>query len=268
MQHNLIMSFVFHFYILIRLNEPFTWRTEMWEPFKMRLIWGLQSWTLLTRIITGNRIHPSFALTPARCHTATQHPKGTLPLRIMRYFLRKSGFYFLFFPSPMPCHPARLIKASDTGTCMSLNKYLYRTRVIHCRRFQKFSPLYFESNNSSVGEQLQQVNAIPVLCLIPSGFVNPNQMHPSYSNRAAYITCRNASNRLQSGCTESNLIATKCPTAAYNHVSPPTHASARIPQSQFPTFIQLLPITSSTCIQLATIVSGTRRKTVGFQCPR
>ena len=48
--HRFNMSFVFHFYIL-RLTpgiwtSPSTERLKIWEPFKMKLIWGLQSWPL------------------------------------------------------------------------------------------------------------------------------------------------------------------------------------------------------------------------------
>lgn len=45
------MSFVFHFYVLgltsMDSNPPFDRRAETWEPFEMKLIQGLRSWTLL-----------------------------------------------------------------------------------------------------------------------------------------------------------------------------------------------------------------------------
>jgi hypothetical protein len=31
---------------VLDLNQAFNWRAEIWEPFKMELIWGLRSWTL------------------------------------------------------------------------------------------------------------------------------------------------------------------------------------------------------------------------------
>jgi hypothetical protein len=37
------------------LKRPFNRRAEIWEPFKMELIRGLQSWTLLGRICTWTR---------------------------------------------------------------------------------------------------------------------------------------------------------------------------------------------------------------------
>jgi len=51
--HKFNMNYVFHFYLnswidVLDLNQPFNWRSEFWEPFKMKLIWGLQSWTLIT----------------------------------------------------------------------------------------------------------------------------------------------------------------------------------------------------------------------------
>ena len=51
--HTLNMSFEFHFYILELTSwiwtRPFNWKAEIWEPFKMKLIWEVQSWTLLMR---------------------------------------------------------------------------------------------------------------------------------------------------------------------------------------------------------------------------
>ena len=48
--HKFNMSFVFHFYILGLTSwkwiNPWTERLGIWEPFKMKLIRGLQSWTL------------------------------------------------------------------------------------------------------------------------------------------------------------------------------------------------------------------------------
>ena len=48
--HGFNMSFVFHFLCswinILDLNRRFNWRADIWEPFKMKFIWGLQSWTL------------------------------------------------------------------------------------------------------------------------------------------------------------------------------------------------------------------------------
>ena len=32
--------------LVLDLNQPFNWKTEIWESFKMKLMWGPQSWTL------------------------------------------------------------------------------------------------------------------------------------------------------------------------------------------------------------------------------
>jgi hypothetical protein len=45
--HKFNMSFVYSWIDILDLNQPFSWIAEIWEPFKMKLIWGLQSWTLL-----------------------------------------------------------------------------------------------------------------------------------------------------------------------------------------------------------------------------
>ena len=50
--HTFNTSFLFHSYILgltyiMDLNQPFNWRAEIWQPFIMKLIWGLQSWPLV-----------------------------------------------------------------------------------------------------------------------------------------------------------------------------------------------------------------------------
>ena len=41
-----LYSFLYSSIDVLDLNQPFSWRAENWEPFKMKLIWGLQSWTL------------------------------------------------------------------------------------------------------------------------------------------------------------------------------------------------------------------------------
>ena len=41
------ISFLFSWLDILNLNQPFSWRVEVWEPFKMKLIWGLQSRTLV-----------------------------------------------------------------------------------------------------------------------------------------------------------------------------------------------------------------------------
>ena len=57
--HKFNTSFVFHFLYswidVLDLNQPFNWRVEIWEPFKMELKWGLQSWTLVGQSV-GSRL--------------------------------------------------------------------------------------------------------------------------------------------------------------------------------------------------------------------
>ena len=46
--HKFNMSYVLYSWIdVLNLNQLFNWRAEIWEPFKMKLIWGLQSWILI-----------------------------------------------------------------------------------------------------------------------------------------------------------------------------------------------------------------------------
>ena len=54
---NSCTSFVWVLYIISTFldcswEQLFHWRGEIWEPFKMKLIWGLQSWTLLTSTLS------------------------------------------------------------------------------------------------------------------------------------------------------------------------------------------------------------------------
>ena len=39
------ISFRYSWTDFLDLDQPFNWKAEIWEPFKMKLIWGLQSWT-------------------------------------------------------------------------------------------------------------------------------------------------------------------------------------------------------------------------------
>ena len=39
------VSFLYSWIDILNLNQPFNWKAEIWEPFKIKLIWGLQSWT-------------------------------------------------------------------------------------------------------------------------------------------------------------------------------------------------------------------------------
>jgi hypothetical protein len=41
------ISFLYSWIDVLDLNQPFSWSADIWEPFKMKLIWGLQSWTLV-----------------------------------------------------------------------------------------------------------------------------------------------------------------------------------------------------------------------------
>ena len=41
------ISLLYSWIDVLDLNQPFNWRAKIWEPFKMRLIWGLQYWPLL-----------------------------------------------------------------------------------------------------------------------------------------------------------------------------------------------------------------------------
>ena len=74
--HKFNMSLIFYFYIL-RLTswvwtDPFNWIAEIWEPFKMKLIWGLQSWTL------KGRLHSRYALIIPPLHGFYLGTNGTL----------------------------------------------------------------------------------------------------------------------------------------------------------------------------------------------
>ena len=35
---------------VLDLNRPFNWRAEIWEPFEMKFMWGLQAWALAPSI--------------------------------------------------------------------------------------------------------------------------------------------------------------------------------------------------------------------------
>ena len=48
-EHEFCILFLYSWIDVLVLNHPFTWRAKIWEPFKMKLIWGLQSWTLIWR---------------------------------------------------------------------------------------------------------------------------------------------------------------------------------------------------------------------------
>ena len=42
-----VLYFILYSWIdVLDLSHPFDWRANIWEPFKMKLIWGLQSWPL------------------------------------------------------------------------------------------------------------------------------------------------------------------------------------------------------------------------------
>ena len=41
------ISFLYPSIDILDLNKPFNSKAEIWEPFKLKLIWGLRSWTLL-----------------------------------------------------------------------------------------------------------------------------------------------------------------------------------------------------------------------------
>ena len=45
-QYELRISFLYSSIDVLDLNQPFDWRAQVREPFKMKLIWGLQSWPL------------------------------------------------------------------------------------------------------------------------------------------------------------------------------------------------------------------------------
>ena len=45
--HKFGISFLYSWIYVLDLNQPLKWRAEIWEPFKMKLIQGIQSWTLL-----------------------------------------------------------------------------------------------------------------------------------------------------------------------------------------------------------------------------
>ena len=53
------ISFLYSWIEVLDLNQLFNWRTEIWEPFKMKLIyiWVLQSWTLAAHMTTSIPTH-------------------------------------------------------------------------------------------------------------------------------------------------------------------------------------------------------------------
>ena len=42
------IAFLYSWIDVLDLNQPCNWKAKIWEPFKMELIWGLQSWPLIS----------------------------------------------------------------------------------------------------------------------------------------------------------------------------------------------------------------------------
>ena len=53
----LYFIYIYSWIDVFDLNQLFNWRAEIWEPFKMKLIWGLQAWTLLVCFIGRHFVH-------------------------------------------------------------------------------------------------------------------------------------------------------------------------------------------------------------------
>ena len=101
------MNFVFHFYTLELTSwiwtNPLNWRAEIWEPFKMKLIWGLQSWTLCGWAISfGSRPLVPKEL-PEHCWASIFHALSIMavlnhwlpnPSITCRSMLSSSGWWF------------------------------------------------------------------------------------------------------------------------------------------------------------------------------
>ena len=70
-QCELCISFLYSWIDVLDSNQPFNWRAKIREPFKMKLIWGLQSWPLLHNIYTyiTSPSHLSLSLSPSHTHT-------------------------------------------------------------------------------------------------------------------------------------------------------------------------------------------------------
>jgi hypothetical protein len=73
---------------------------------------------------------PFIAHTPARCHTANQHPQNNVATP------RQICLLFPPFPKPNALSPCPTNKSFR-------HQYPYRTRVIHCRSFHKFHSALF-----------------------------------------------------------------------------------------------------------------------------
>ena len=53
--YEICVSFLYYWIDILDSNQPFIWKAEIWEPFKMKLIRGLRSWT---RIAVSEVIQP------------------------------------------------------------------------------------------------------------------------------------------------------------------------------------------------------------------
>ena len=62
--YDFCISFLCSWIDMLNLNQPFNWRVEPWEPFKMKLIWGLQSWTLGSPIESNPNLHEPVIKSP------------------------------------------------------------------------------------------------------------------------------------------------------------------------------------------------------------
>ena len=71
-QYEFCISFLYSWIDVLHLNQPSKWSAEIWEPFKMKLIWGLQSWTLF-----GSSINESMGQgCDICCHCNLVHRDG------------------------------------------------------------------------------------------------------------------------------------------------------------------------------------------------
>ena len=61
------ISFLYSWIDVLDSNQPFDWGAKIWEPFKMKLIWGLQSWPLCTITLQKHHTKSKTIQTSRRC---------------------------------------------------------------------------------------------------------------------------------------------------------------------------------------------------------
>ena len=66
-------------------TRPFNWIAKIWEPFKMKLIWGLQSWTLISWV----GLHFMFAF---QCEDGRWRQKPSFKWQVEKIFIFQTQF--------------------------------------------------------------------------------------------------------------------------------------------------------------------------------